>query len=199
MVPSRMAPKPAAEEQEQRGVCWGEVLDGRVPANLSPSSRAWGRLAQPARTCHTPRAGPPGPCRAAPLLRPGRRGPRPVFGSDSWPKAGKAEQHSFPLLPPRAVTGGATTLSEASSSAVRCLWPQDGELIGEETKKTAAECDATWTRKGAVRREKWRRGQTFRMQSLQDFTWVPAELFNSSDDLQGIENLSLVCLCSRLH
>lgn len=141
------------------------------------------------------------PSQARPPRRPGpgRRGPRPVFGSDSWPKAGKAEQHSFPLLPPRAVTGGATTLSEASSSAVRCLWPQDGELIGEETKKTAAECDATWTRKGAVRREKWRRGQTFRMQSLQDFTWVPAELFNSSDDLQGIENLSLVCLCSRLH
>lgn len=73
-----------------------------------------------------------------------------------------------------------------------CLWPQDGELIGEETKKTAAECDATWTRKGAVRREKWRQGQTFRMQSLQDFTWVPTELFNSSDDLRGIENLSLV-------
>ncbi|XDA88916.1 hypothetical protein R6Z07F_018546 [Ovis aries] len=185
---SSRTPAPGEEKFENQEECAQSVSPESIHRQALLPGQARG---EPARTCHTPRAGPPGPCRAAPLLRPGRRGPRPVFGSDSWPKAGKAEQHSFPLLPPRAVTGGATTLSEASSSAVRCLWPQDGELIGEETKKTAAECDATWTRKGAVRREKWRRGQTFRMQSLQDFTWVPAELFNSSDDLQGIENLSL--------
>ncbi|XFF91299.1 hypothetical protein AB1E18_017518 [Capra hircus] len=192
-----MAPKPAAEEQEQRGVCWGGGARRPRPSKpfpllegLGPPCAASPHLPHSAR--RPPRSLPGrAPSQARPPRRPGpgRRGPRPVFGSDSWSKAGKAEQHSFPLLPPQAVTGGATTLSEASSSAgaranpqsdplswasrrraVRCLWPLDGELMGEETKKTAAECDATWTRKGAVRREKWRRGQTFRMQSLQDFT-----------------------------
>lgn len=31
-----------------------------------------------------------------------------------------------------------------------------------ETKETGAESDAAWTRKRAVRREKWTRGETFR-------------------------------------
>lgn len=70
------------------------MLDGRVPANLSPSSRAWGRLAQPARTCRTPRAGPPGPCRAAPLLRPALR-------AGLVPAAADLAQSSAPTPGPR--------------------------------------------------------------------------------------------------
>ena len=93
LVPSRMAPEPAREEQGLGCVCWGRgVLDGRVPANLYPSARAWGRLAQAARTCRAPLAGPPGPCLAAPILRPAlRAGPArasPDLAQSSAPTPG---------------------------------------------------------------------------------------------------------------
>ena len=78
LVPSRMAPEPAREEQGLGCVCWGRgVLDGRVSANLSPSARAWGRLAQAARTCRAPLAGPPGPCRLRPSSGPPSAQARP--------------------------------------------------------------------------------------------------------------------------
>ena len=38
---------------------------------------------------------------------------------------------------------------------------EDGKAE-RETKETGAESNASWTRKRAVRREKWTRGETFR-------------------------------------
>lgn len=192
-----MAPEAAREEQGLGCVCGRAVLHGCVPANLSPSARAWGRLAQAARTCRAPLASPPGPCRPAPLLRTAlRAGPAPAAldlaqSSAPTPGAGPGRPSSTVFLsfhrqqllaarPPspklpspqvRALTRGPTLhrgpaggelvrvgrwqgASQAGKGGlrghgplgaplqflVRCLWPQDGELMGEETKEAGAVC-----------------------------------------------------------
>ncbi|XP_026973434.1 uncharacterized protein [Sagmatias obliquidens] len=106
-----------------------------------------------------PQAHPPRRPRPSPA-RPGLASPA-GYNSGGW--AGRRGE-GFPSPSTQEVTSGYQRRDNTPRNFPGCssVWLQGGERMGEdekerETKETGAESDAAWTRKRAVRREKWTR------------------------------------------